>query len=212
EWIALKRRDRGAGVQHAAPWHIYFMLIIAGSSALVIFYVLNPAWWGDPLGRASYVFAMRASLLTGQTAFFGGYASLPDAVGGFFRQVFVNLPQYYEIPAWAGYIGDQITRYDSSIWRGVSLGGSLVGGMVLLALTLIGLCMLVRDRLTHPAVRWLIGFWALAIFASTALLTPLEWQRYYIPAYPAVGLLAACGIVWLVRQARRYRAATALDS
>jgi len=50
-----------------------------------------------------------------------------------------------------------------------------------------------------------------AMLATTALLTPLEWQRYYLPAYPAVGLLAASGFVWLARHMmRRYRPATAV--
>jgi len=32
-------------------------------------------------------------------------------------------------------------------------------------------------------------------------LTPLEWQRYYLPVYPALGLLGAAGLtrtmLWL---------------
>ncbi len=133
---------------------------------------------------------LRADLLEGQTEAFGGYVDAGDALGGFFRQVFVALPQYYEIPAWQGYIGDQIARYEAAICHGFSLGGSLVGGVVVLALVMIGFVALWRDRAVAGATRWLIGVWALAMLVTTALLTPLEWQRYYLPAYPAVGLVA----------------------
>ena len=177
----------------------YLLLIIAGVIALLTFYALNPAWWGDPIARASTVLDLRADLLQGQTEAFGGYADPGDALGGFFRQVFVAQPQYYEIPAWQGYIGDQIARYEASIWHGVAIGGSTLGGIVLLGLLIAGLVALWRDRSVVGSTRWLIGVWALAMLLTTALLTPLEWQRYYLPAYPAVGLVASYGVVWVLR-------------
>jgi 4-amino-4-deoxy-L-arabinose transferase-like glycosyltransferase len=192
---------------------IYLKLLLGGLIALVVFYALNPSWWGDPLARLSEVLRLRTDLLAGQTVAFGGYASVSDALVGFFRQTFVVLPQYYEIPAWAGYIAEPIARYESSLWRGVSLGGSTIGGSILLILVVIGFWALLRNKTTSQAIRWLVVVWALAMFASTAALTPLEWQRYYLPVYPAVGLLAAYGIVWLARRiSARYSAATALES
>ncbi|MFN8564146.1 MAG: glycosyltransferase family 39 protein [Anaerolineae bacterium] len=141
EWIREMVRAR-----HVVPLRMWILLLVAVVLALGVFYALNPAWWGDSLGRVGDVLTLRSDLLAGQVAAFGGYGNAGDALGGFFRQVFVNLPQYYESPNWAGYIGDQIARYDGSIWRGVSLGGSLVGGVVLLALTLVGVYALWRDR------------------------------------------------------------------
>ena len=182
-----------------APLRVWGLLIIAGAIALLVFYALNPAWWGDPIARAGTVLDLRADLLTGQTEVFGGYADPAAAFGGFFRQVFVAQPQYYEIPAWQGYIGDQIARYEASIWQGVAVGGSTLGGIVLAALLIAGLVALWRDRVVAGSTRWLIGVWALAMLLTTALLTPLEWQRYYLPAYPAVGLVASYGVVWVVR-------------
>lgn len=196
EWFTMKVRPK---------LKFYLQLLLAGLVALAVFYALNPAWWGEPLARLSEVLGLRTTLLAGQTAAFGGYASLGDALGGFFRQVFVGLPQYYEAENWAQFIAEPIARYEASVWCGVSLGGSTIGGMVLLVLVLIGLWALWRGRTPSGAVRWLVGAWALAMFASTALLTPLEWQRYYLPAYPAVGLLAALGVVWLGRRLRRMR-------
>ena len=198
-WEKEAGRMRGFWA-HRSLLRFYTLLGVSALLVLAVFYALNPAWWGDPLGRAGQVLDLRADLLEGQTAVFGGYANPADALGGFFRQVFVALPQYYEIPDWASYIADPIARYEASPWRGVSVGGSVVGGIVLLALTLVGLWALWRDRRAPGAVRWIVGLWALAMLATTALLTPLEWQRYYLPAYPAVGLLAAFGLVWAVRR------------
>ncbi|MBI1256912.1 MAG: phospholipid carrier-dependent glycosyltransferase [Chloroflexi bacterium] len=213
------QESSGGRARHASPLHIYGMLVVAGVLALVVFYGMNPAWWGDPVTRAGQVLAMRNDLLAGQTAAFGGYSSLSGALSGWFRQVFVNTPQYYEIPAWAGYIAEPIARYESSIWRGVSVGGTALGGVILLALTAIGgvavmgrklaLTQAVGDISTAQqkaqsvSARVLILVWALAMLATTAFLTPIEWQRYYLPAYPAVGLLGAAGLVWVVQRVRK---------
>ena len=186
------------------------LLIAAVVIALGVFYALNPAWWGDPLSAAGRSWRC-APICFGADGSFGGYANLGDALGGFFRQVFVNSPQYYEIPAWGGYIAEPIARYESSIWHGVSIGGSLVGGVVLLVLMALGfaesmgrklaLTQAVSDistaqpRAETRSFRLVIVVWALAMLVTTALLTPLEWQRYYLPAYPAVGLLAALGLI-----------------
>ncbi len=188
--------ERGAGGEVLRDW---LLLFAAAVLALLIFYALNPAWWGDPIARVGTVLDLRADLLQGQIETFGGYADPGAALGGFFRQVFVAQPQYYEIPAWQGYIGDQIAQYEASIWHGVSLGGSLIGGIVLAVLVSIGLWALWCDRAVAGSTRWLIGAWALAMLLTTALLTPLEWQRYYLPAYPAVGLVASYGAVWVYR-------------
>jgi 4-amino-4-deoxy-L-arabinose transferase-like glycosyltransferase len=206
QWRTEKRRAAGnnPGAQHVVPLRMYVTLLVSGVLALLVFYALNPAWWGDPVTRARQVLDLRADLLAGQTAAFGGYANFAGALGGFFRQTFVTLPQYYEIPAWGGSLADQIAAYEASPWKGISLGGSRFGGIVIALLALAGLWALARRR---SAADWLVGLWALAMLASTALLTPIEWQRYYLPAYPAVGLLAATGLVWLYR---RYRAATAV--
>ena len=206
-WIVERFRRRIS--PFSAVLRVYLLLGIAGLVALGVFYALNPAWWGDPITRVGEVLDMRTRLLTAQTADFGGYTDLTDALAGFFQQVFINQPLYYEVPAWSAYIAEPIARYEASPWHGVSLGGSIIGAGLLMALTLIGLYGVARAQSASGAVRWLIGLWALAMLVSTALFTPLEWQRYYIPAYPAVGLLASFAIVWLTGH---YRLATELES
>jgi hypothetical protein len=159
------------------------------------FYVMNPAWWGDPLGRSRHVLDVREELLATQVNAFGGYTDAADKIAGFTRQALIAQPQYDEVAGWQEYIGAEIAVYEASPWRGVSVGGSSLGAALLLVMILLGIWQLIRRP---DPVRWLVGCWAIAMLVLTLGLTPLEWQRYYLPVYPVIGLLAALGLnaVW----------------
>jgi 4-amino-4-deoxy-L-arabinose transferase-like glycosyltransferase len=190
-------------------------LIIAAIVTGAVFYVLNPAWWGAPLDRARLVLNLRTDLLNTQTQVFGHYIDLSDQLGGFLRQSLLAQPQYYEVSGWGNFIGDQIARYEASGLRGVSVGGTMAGAAALCVIITLGLWRLIRnpsppDTVLLPAawrkgdvsstgVRWLVGVWLGTMTVITALLTPLEWQRYYLPVYPVVGLLAGLGVGWGIR-------------
>lgn len=191
-WAAL-RRDARRVVQIA----------LAGALTFGVFYALNPVWWGDPLARAAQVLRERSALLAGQTAAFGGYDGLPDALAGFLRQVLIAQPQYYEVPAWSEYIGDQIAQYEALPWRGVVYGGSVVGAVVFTALIGLGGWALWRTRRNIGAFP-IIALWTLGSCGSALLLTPVEWQRYYLITYPPLILLTARGITAAVT-AQRWR-------
>lgn len=181
------------------------MVSIAVLVAALTFYVLNPAWWGDPLSRVGDVLRLRQDLLGGQTATFGGYADISSALAGFWRQVFVTPPQYFEVVGWDVYLADQIATYEDSLWRGLP-----VGALILVPLVVIGVVDLLRR--TERSLRWLIGGWSLVMLASVLLLTPIEWQRYYLPAYPPVLLLAALGVAGIFKWAqKRTRQASSLQ-
>lgn len=189
------------------PVLIYLRYILASILALIVFILLNPAWWDDPIARVGTVLHLREELLAGQTAAFGGYVDFADKFAGFLRQSFLVLPQYYEVSGWQNFIGDQIARYEASVWRGVSIGGSFLGAFILCVMIAIGVWALLRGRKTRLAARWLVGIWALAMLVLTLFLTPIEWQRYYLPIYPVIGLLLGLGlsrilqsIVWWQRQ------------
>lgn len=167
-------------------------LLATGLLALAVFLMLNPAWWSDPLGRVNTVLEERVRLLTGQIAAFGGYNDATDQLAGFLRQTLIVAPMYSEVDFFLAYIPDQIASYEASLWRGVSIGGSLPGALILVALVGIGGIALWRQRNTSAA---LIGFWAVPTLLFVWLATPLEWQRYYLIAYPVIGLLAALGLV-----------------
>lgn len=183
------------------------LLLAAALTAALVFLGLNPVWWGDLIARAGEILAEREALLVGQTSFFGGYASAADALAGFVRQVLIGSPQYFEVAGWEVYLADQIAAYEASPWAGVQIGA---GGWAVLMLALIGAAELVRARGSRPEVRGIIGLWALAALLSALLLTPLEWGRYYLPALPVVGLLAAFGLTrlfgWITDRRRPWRA------
>lgn len=200
----------------------YVLLPYLGFAAIAtfgVFFALNPAWWGDPAARAQTVLQLRQDLLAGQTAAFGGYTHFGEQLGGFLRQSLIVYPQYYEVSGWDVYLADQINRYEASVWRGVSIGGSVVGALLLCGIMAAGAWEWVKpiipQRVRHrlftrwlkaddeavvelfPPVtgaRWLVGVWVPVMILATLLLTPLEWQRYYLPVYPAIGLLAGLGV------------------
>jgi hypothetical protein len=186
-------------------WGKFVQLAADAIVALSIFYILNPAWWGDPVTRAGQVLERRQELLNEQVTFFGGYTDVADSFAGFLRQSLVAQPQYFEAPGWENYIGDQIVRYEASPLQGVTIGGSVVGAVILGGLVLVGFWALLRDSIIPTSIRWLIGIWTLALIVTTMLLTPIEWQRYYLPVYPVIGLLAAMGLWWGLRMIIRLR-------
>jgi Dolichyl-phosphate-mannose-protein mannosyltransferase len=187
-------------VSSVSLWFIF--LFLSGILALITFYALNPAWWSDPIARAGTVLELRQDLLDIQTSVFGSYPTPLDSLAAFVRQTLVALPQYYEIAGWENYISDQIACYEASPWRGVSVGGSLLGAAMLVVTIGFGIWALFRRSDVPFSTRWLIGIWALVIVLSTLILTPIEWQRYYLPVYPVVGLLAALGIDFLVQKVK----------
>ncbi len=166
-------------------------LVGAGVMLLLVFYLLNPAWWGDPVARAQRVLELREDLLEIQVDQFGTFDDFGDQVAAFGRQVLVAQPHYYEVPEWEDWIAEEISRYEASPWRGVSIGGTPGGAVLLLIMIGMGVWRMIRQL---NAVRWLVGCWALMMVVLTLGLTPLDWQRYYLPVYPVVGLLAALGV------------------
>jgi 4-amino-4-deoxy-L-arabinose transferase-like glycosyltransferase len=179
----------------------YGSLIAAGVLAFGVFFALNPAWWDSPFSRSFQVLRLRNELLSLQVDQYGGYSDFGDQIGGFFRHVFIAQPQYYEVPVWQDYVADQIARYEATIWRGVAIGGSMIGGVIVLGLCVIGGGALARDKTRDLGVRLIILTWAGIMVLSTMLLSPLDWGRYYLPVLPAVGLLGAVGVIALVIRA-----------
>lgn len=202
--ILLVIRQVRAGLRPAPAARWVLSLIGAGLLAFLVFYILNPAWWSDPVGRAGLVLALRTDLLNGQAAAFGGYPDFGAQAMGFLRQVFVVPPQYYEVSNWQAFIGEQIAVYEASPWRGLSMGGSVPGALLFVLFIVIGVITVIRSQKISGGERWLPGIYGLTMLLTTLLLTPLEWQRYYLPAYPAAGLFAAAGLTSLMaRMIRR---------
>ena len=174
-------------------------IILAGIFTLLSFYVLNPAWWEMPIESGRQALSLRNELLQMQTQTFDSYSTVAERVEGFFNFVFIAQPQYFEDAQWTTYseISQQIQAYHQTPWSGFAIGGSQLGGIVVLLLTLFGILHFSRNPSIRADSRWVILVWGIGICMITFLLTPLSWQRYYLPVYPFVGLMTAYGVIIL---------------
>jgi 4-amino-4-deoxy-L-arabinose transferase-like glycosyltransferase len=178
-------------------------IISSGLIVIGIFFALNVSWWQNPIDSAREVLRLRGDLLTVQVDIFGGYGGFGDQLRGFWEQVFLAQPQFYEVDEWSGYIGDQITAYESSLWDGVALGGHPILGVIITLLTILGVWACLRIKSVPLGVRWLVVIWGIFQLITSLFLTPLEWQRYYLMAYPAIAIFASMGILWIIKINRR---------
>lgn len=186
---AIKDKSHIPALRHIAA------LFATGILALVVFYALNPAWWSNPVARAVEVARIRAEFITAQQSTFGGYENIAARVSGFFWQTFGLQNMYAEttIDNFREHLADAIVAYEASPTSGF-ISGSPVVSFGYALITGIGFVALWRDKAVATEMRWLVGVWSVAMVLVTLLLTPLEWQRYYLPAYPPVMLMAALGL------------------
>ena len=168
---------------------------LAGLLGGMVFLALNPVWWSDPLARVPDVLRLRSDLLAGQTAAFGGFTSPIDALAGFARQVFAPIPQYFEVAGWENWLAEQIAAYESSGLAGIT--APWLWALATLILGGTGLWALVRGP-GRTEARWVVAVWLFSALAAAFLLTPIEWQRYYLPVYPALVVVMGLGGGWLV--------------
>ncbi len=191
-WLMYRRRESVKLIAYGA---------LSIAVMLILFLMLNPAWWSDPAARLSDVLSARTTLLDLQTNMFGAYTTFNERVTGLFRSTFVGTPQYFEVPAWATYPVStaQISAYDSSVMRGFSWFDSTVGGVVLVVLTILGAVALLIDKKRLFMVRALIVMWALGTIVITFGLTPLAWHRYYVPAILGMIVLVSVGVSTMTR-------------
>ncbi|MEM6527566.1 MAG: glycosyltransferase family 39 protein [Chloroflexota bacterium] len=187
------KNNDNVGGPWGRPYRLIALIFVAGCISLMVFYALNPAWWPNPLAAAGAVIDLRTNLLAVQTEFFGTYESLPAQMAGFWRQAVVCRPMFYEVAGWETYIAEQITVYERSPWSGLRLPVFISAPLML-----VGIVALWRQR--SPACL-IILVWAVGVAMLTTLLTPLEWQRYYLPAVPGLLVLAAHGAVIIAKRA-----------
>lgn len=172
-------------------------LALAGGLAVAVFVALNPAWWSDPLHMPGRVLDARRTLLELQVSGFGGFESAGERVRALINHAFFSPPQYYEVPVWQEYIGDQIAAYEASGLAG-RLGGPVWGWVLVVASAAGGLALARRwrDGRALLVLLW-VGLTALGLLIAT----PLNWQRYYLPLQPAIAVLAGIGVGWLAAEA-----------
>lgn len=164
-------------------------LIGAALVAAFVFLALNPAWWSNPFGTPWRVMDERATLLDIQVANYGGYDGPREGLEGLVNEAFFRGPQYYEVDEWGGFVGDQITTYED--WRAGRRGGPVWGALLIAACTA-GLIYLGRRWRTPEA--WTTLVWLGVTAVGLLILTPLPWQRYYLPLVAPLAVVAGTGI------------------
>ena len=167
--------------------------VAAALLALLVFLLLNPAWWSAPLEMPPLIAEMRAELLQGQIQAWGGYHSFAERLGGFFDFVFAGGHQYFEVAHWSDYavISGQIAAYESSGLAGSLAGGSTGFGLVGLLLALLGWFALARSGSVSSECKMLLLVWIGGSALVTLIVTPLPWARYYLPLAPGLAILSA---------------------
>lgn len=170
---------------------------VAALLAIVVFLALNPAWWSAPLQTPREVLRLRQALLTGQSAFYGGYKSVTERLLTLLREPFGN-PQYYEdAKGWPDWIGGQIVAYEGSGLAGIRLG---MLSYFVLPLAALGLYVVFR---LPGSWRRLFMAVSLFVFAMIFILTPVPWQRYYLPLAALWAVLCSLGISALIRKMQK---------
>ncbi|MCY3780839.1 MAG: glycosyltransferase family 39 protein [Chloroflexi bacterium] len=177
-------------------------IALAGIITVIVFLLLNPAWWRNPMEVAPLIVELRQGLLQDQVDIFGGYNSFTDQVAGFFQFAFVGARQYFEVSRWEDYdvITAQIGAYEGSWLSGLLfIGSSGRLGLISLLLALYGALKLARDQAISREARWLVFIWIIGSALAALWLTPLPWARYYLPLLPAVILLVSYALTILAR-------------
>jgi peptidoglycan/LPS O-acetylase OafA/YrhL len=169
-----------------------------------VFFILNPAWWSAPLQMPAEVLRLRTSLADGQVAYYGGFANTTDRVTALFTEIWQPAQYYEDIHGWPDWIAGQIKDYEASGLGGVGWSSSAL--LVLVIGSLLVWLLPAVKRPAGPAVL-LVGATLIFSVAAVFFLTPLAWQRYYLPlaALWAVyyGAALVAGGRWLWARVRR---------
>jgi hypothetical protein len=195
--------------------HMIVSFLVAGA----VFLALNPAWWSQPLQMPSVVLKLRQEILNDQAIPTNLYHSTSDRVSALVDFT-LGGPQYFEEQfdgpqGWQDWLRDQINAYSSSGLVGIDWSRLGIAAWVLIAL---GIAAMVRtafldhaDR-AHSAVT--LTILAIVLFSVVAifLVTPLAWQRYYLPLALPLAISLASGVFALVEIIRQIVQRTRTES
>ncbi|MDX1991895.1 MAG: glycosyltransferase family 39 protein [bacterium] len=175
------------------PSLLYSMgrLTLIGVGALLIFLLLSPAYWRDPVGRLGDTLRLRTRTIVAQVA------GTPGAPIPFEQRVNWLITQPLMRPLDSAHDVQEGQHYGASGWSGFHWG---LWGIIPTAFALVGLISAVhhvansRRRRARAAQSLGLMIWLVAV-SALALANPLPWQRYFAPVIPVVMLLAASGMV-----------------
>lgn len=172
----------------------FLRLDIMGVLAIVLFFILSPALWSNPIMRITDIIEARSGLLDLQTAYHPN--TLSDRLTLILNHY--NRPlQHFEIDHWAGYpvVMEQVHAYDASLLSGLPMDNG--SGVALSILALFGLVSLfLPGRLLSFTDAAGLLVW-LALTLGMLLVNPLSWQRYFMPLMPLTIIFAGLGLLYI---------------
>jgi 4-amino-4-deoxy-L-arabinose transferase-like glycosyltransferase len=182
-------------------FRLIVQLIVGGMLVIALFIALSPALWNDPLARLGDLIDQRQRLIDIQVAADPAAPTpLSQRMTAIIQQPFIAPVAHFEVSFWANAapIQAEVEHYMTSPFSGLHLGES--GGILPTILAGAGLLIVLRHWRT-----WQFGIWFWIAFTIISLLAnPLPWQRYYLPWIPPITLLAATGIVTIVKHITRF--------
>jgi hypothetical protein len=160
--------------------------------ALLLFLLLNPAWWTAPFKMPEVVVDLRRDMMTAQTGGDSTFTGNADRLLALIRYPFG--PLQYEEDAkfdWTQWIGNDITAYEASGLWGINWYG---GGLVLYGVLLAGgIGLLIKRR----DLEFILCFLVIATLGGLWVTNPLSWQRYYLPACALLTVMAGAGLAFI---------------
>ena len=182
-------------------------LAASGLLALALVVALSPALWNDPVSRVKDLTQMLQEQVTIVVSILAPNAptSIPQRVEGIITQPFMTPVAYFEQASWAEAkpVMDSIAAYEATPLSGIPVNP--ITGIVLTLLAAVGLVAVMWPRI-RPYESWSISvvliIWLL-ITLLNLLINPLPWQRYYLPLIPIDTLLAAIGVMSIIRVLRQ---------
>jgi hypothetical protein len=168
----------------------------------MLFIALSPALWIDPFARIQDLVAERQKLIDIQVqADPIAPTTLLQRIEGIVTQPFLVPPMHFEVANWAEArpITAEIARYMASPISGIQFGWLFGLPLTLFAGAGILFCLLPAFRPRASSALSLGLLLWLGITALSLLVNPLPWQRYYLPLYPIVSLLAGIGLQTTIR-------------
>lgn len=170
---------------------------------LVIFILLNPIYWKNPVEKLVESLHERRQLTLYQYSDFSWEPfpnSIPESLLVILGDLFFRPPSFAEISNYSSNTANQEAIYlanpINNLYRGT------IAGTIFLSLTIFGIVVSIRTRWkSEQFPRNHVQIYIFALFSQLAfnlIFLNLPWQRYVIPIIPYVILFSSCGVQIIV--------------
>lgn len=176
-------------------------LILFSLVFILIFVILNPLYWGNPIQAAKFSYKARTQLVQQQVSDMKSIA--PEKVldtpikriSALFLNLYISPPEYGLVANLAPTINDvegYIAIPGHNLFRGI------IFGSIFFVLTIFGIYVAIRSisrkDMESKRILSLLLFCTLSQSAFILIAVPLIWIRYSIPLIPFITLWIAYGI------------------